>query len=261
MSGLRRVLAQRGPGALVILGLLALWEYYSRSADSVYVPRLGAIGTSFRENWLFERVSSDLVPSLVRLFAGYSASLLIGIAAGMVIGAVPIVRRSVIPVVDFVRSVPATALVPFAIVIFGIGDGAKIFLVVVAATWPVLLNVVAAVANIDPVRADAATAYRIPVALRVRKVILPSATPAVLAGARTGLAIALIVVIVSEMFASVNGLGHFVILAAKTFRLTDMWSGVLLVGLLGFLLNIAFLRVERRLLRRHGFSAAAGERN
>lgn len=253
MKHLQRALAERGPGIAVIVGVLALWEYVARSMDSTFFPQLSAIATSFRENWLFERVPTDLVPTLTRLFLGFSLSLLIGIAAGMAIGAIPLVRRGVMPVIDFLRSIPASALIPFAIVVFGIGDSGKIFLVVVSATWPILLNVVSATANIDPVTADAASAYRIPLGLRIRKLILPSTTPAILAGARTGLAIALIVVIVSEMFGSVNGLGHFVMLASATFRITDMWSGVVLVGLLGYLLNLAFLRIERRLLRRHGY--------
>lgn len=257
MTALKRGIAERAPGVVVVAGVLALWEYASASMDSPYVPGLGPIATSFEQNWLFERITTDLVPTLTRLFLGFSLSLLIGIAGGMAIGAVPLIRRGVMPVVDFLRSIPASALIPFAIVVFGIGDSGKVFLVVVSATWPVLLNVVSATANIDPVTADAARAYRIPLWLRVRKLILPSITPAILAGARTGLAIALIVVIVSEMFGSVNGLGHFVMLASSTFRITDMWSGVVLVGVLGYLLNLVFVRVERRLLKRHGHLAAA----
>lgn len=244
------------PGILTIVLLLVAWEAYSRSQDTPFIPSLALIASSFADNWLFERVPIDLVPSLERLAVGYSVSLFLGVGLGAAIGSYAPLRRTIMPTIEFLRSLPSTALVPFAIVAFGFGMVGKAFLIVFAGTWPILLNVSSAVANLNPLTLDAARAYRIPRLLRIRKIVIPAVMPPLMAGARTSLGIALIMVVVSEMFASTSGIGHYVVQAERTFQLANMWSGVLLIGLVGYSLNAAFLAVQHRVLRGHGPTVA-----
>lgn len=231
------------------LVLLAVWWTASSSSESLYFPALRDIVQAFADLWLFERLSSDILPSLGRMTAGYLAAAAIGILGGLALGSWPRVLRAVEPLVDFLRSVPPPALLPLAIVLFGIGNAMKIFIIVLVCVWPVLLNTVDGVRAMDPTMAAMARVYRVTGLERLRTVTLPAAAPQIFAGLRTSLSLALIMMVVSEMIASSNGIGHFVIEAQRTFAVTDMWAGILLIGILGYLINAGFVLLERRVLR------------
>ncbi|MQY11761.1 hypothetical protein SRB5_18800 [Streptomyces sp. RB5] len=244
--------AHRLLGLLVFAVLVAAWWLGSQNSLNPFYPPLEVITQHFRDNWLFERVPGDLVPSMWRLAVGYLIGVAAGAGLGMLIGVRPRLRRAVTPVIDFMRSLPPTALIPTAIVVIGIGSSGKVGLIALACVWPVLLNTVTAVANLDVIWSQTAKAYRISGWRYLRRVQLPGALPQILAGARAALAVALIMVVVTEMVGSTEGIGHFVIQAQRTFALADMWSGVLLIGLIGFAINALFVAVQRGLLRSHG---------
>lgn len=236
--------------------LLTAWWVASGSSESLYFPALRDIVQAFGDLWLFERLGSDILPSLGRMTAGYLGAAVIGIAGGLALGSWPRVLRAVEPLVDFLRSVPPPALLPLAIVLFGIGNAMKIFIIVLVCVWPVLLNTVDGVRAMDPTMGAMTRVYRVTGLDRLRKVTLPAAAPQIFAGLRTSLSLALIMMVVSEMIASSNGIGHFVIEAQRTFAVTDMWAGILLIGVLGYLINAGFVLLERRVLRWYHASRA-----
>lgn len=244
--------AYRLLGLIVFAALVAAWWLGSRNSANPFYPPLRVIIQHFHDNWLFSRVPGDLAPSMARLAVGYSLGVVVGAGLGMLIGVRPRLRHAVTPVIDFMRSLPPTALIPTVIVIVGIGSTGKVWLIGLACVWPVLLNTITAVANLDTTWWQTARAYRIRGWRYLYRVQLPGALPQILAGARTSLAIALIMVVVTEMVGSIDGIGHFVIQAQRTFALADMWSGVVLIGLIGFAVNALFVAVQRRLLRSQG---------
>jgi ABC-type nitrate/sulfonate/bicarbonate transport system permease component len=240
--------------ALEIAGpllLLGAWQIWTVRAASPFWPPIDEIGRAFDREWLSAAAWQHLLPSLGRLLAGYAMGVTVGIGAGLVIGASRLVAQLVDPIVHFFRALPAPVLVPFAILVFGVGDEMKVALIAVAVLWPVLLNTVDGVRGADPVLLDTARAHQIPAGARLRLVVLPWALPSIFAGLRTSLAIALALMIISEMVASTNGIGYTVVEAQRTFAIPEMWAGLLVVGLFGNLATIAFTRVERRVLRWH----------
>ena len=241
---------------LVLIALIWVW---TNGAQSYYYPPLGDVATAFADTWLFERFGEDIMPSLGRLAAGFVLAVVGGIALGVVLGRRPTLRRMLTPVIEFLRAIPAPALIPFAILVLGVDNDAKIFLIAVVCFCPVLLNAIDGVAGVEPTLLDTTTVYRIGAFDRLRFVILPAAAPQIFAGIRTSLSLSLILMVISEMVASSNGIGYFILQSQRSFAITEMWSGILLLGLLGYLFNAAFTLIERRILAWH-FGARAGAR-
>lgn len=231
--------------------VLLAYGFWSAQADNFFFPPLLEILREFRETWLFDRVTVDLTPSLLRLLAGYSIAVTGGVLAGVALGLSRTARLATEPVIEFLRALPAPALIPFALLLFGTGDNSKIFIIALGTVWPILLNTIDGVRGIESQQLDMARSYRIPASARLAHIILPAATPRIFAGMRTSLSIGIILMVVSEMVASVNGLGYFVLESQRGFAIPEMWTGIVLLGLIGYILNWLFLRVEARFLFWH----------
>ncbi|MCO8271458.1 ABC transporter permease [Actinoplanes sp. TRM 88003] len=237
--------------------LFAAWYLLSAGSESFYAPPLSKILESFGKTWTLDRLTADVVPSLLRLGAGYLLAAVIGVALGITIGLNRWVRATLEPVLEFFRAVPPPVLVPVIMLFAGIGDGMKVIVIVFGCVWPVLLNTVEGVRAVDSVQIDTARAYGISGPARIGRVILPAASPQIAAGLRQALSIAIILMVISEMFAASNGLGFTIVQFQRSFAIPEMWSGIILLGLLGFGLSLLFRLAEGRALRwYHGLRAA-----
>ena len=239
--------------ALALLGLpavlFAVWWFASAGSTDFYRPPLARILVAFKETWFSRRLLDDVAPSLARLAAGYAAALLAGIALGVAIGSSARLRAYVEPVLEFLRAIPPPVLVPIVILVAGIGDLMKVLVIVSGCLWPILLNTVEGVRAVDEVLADTARTYRIRGGMRLRHLVLRAASPQIVTGARQALSIGIILMVISEMFAASSGLGFTVVQFQRGFEIPEMWSGVLLLGLIGVLLSLAFRLVDTRILK------------
>lgn len=231
--------------------LLVGYAVWAGRETSFYFPPLGAVRDRFVDLWLFDRVGQDLLPSLRRLAIGYGLCVLLGVGAGLLLGAFRLVQQAVQPFAEFLRALPAVALIPFGLLVFGIGDTMKVFIIVVGAVWPILLNTIDGVRGVEPGMLEMARAYRVGRWGRIRDVVIPAALPRMVAGMRTSLSIAIILMVVSEMVASRDGVGYFVLESQRRFAIRDMWTGIILLGIIGYLANLLFVQAERRVLRWH----------
>lgn len=240
-------------GLQFVLPALVLLAYglWSAQAGNFFFPPLLDIARTFQETWLFSRVSVDLVPSLLRLLCGYAIAVVAGVVAGIALGLSRTARLASEPVTEFLRALPAPALIPFALLLFGTGDNSKIFIIALGTVWPILLNTIDGVRGLETLQLDMARSYQIPPRARLLHIIVPAAAPRIFAGMRTSLSIGIILMVVSEMVASSNGLGYFVLESQRGFAIPEMWSGIVLIGIVGYTLNWLFLRVEARVLRWH----------
>lgn len=239
--------------------LLVVWAALTVNANSFIFPSLIEILKKFQQIWLFARVESDVVPSLLRLFVGYSIAMVLAIVIGIPLGLYELPRRATAPIVEFFRAIPSPALIPFAIAAIGVGWGMKIFVIAFVCVWPALLSTIDGVRGIEPTMNETARMYRISGLQKLLYVVLPGAMPQILAGMRTSLSLALILMVISEMVASTEGIGFFVLQSQRSFAIPEMWSGILLLGILGYALNYVFVVAERRLLAWHrGARANAG---
>ncbi|MCX4903812.1 ABC transporter permease [Streptomyces sp. NBC_00878] len=228
--------------------LVALWWLASDDNTDIYWPSLRTILTTFPDVWTGERWRDDVLPSLLRLSAGYACAAVAGVALGTVIGSYRRVRAVCEPVLEFLRAVPPPVLVPVIMLFAGIGDTMKIAVIASGCVWPILLNTVEGVRAVDSVMSETARSYDITGVARLRHVVLPSASPQIFAGLRQALSIGIILMVISEMFAASNGLGFTVVQFQRGFAIPEMWTGILLLGLLGFVLSVVFRLVERRVL-------------
>lgn len=231
--------------------LLVAYDGWARTADDFFFPPLSEIGATFADEWLFTRIPTDLLPSLVRMLAGFALAVLIGVALGTLLGFSRTLSTALDPVLQFLRALPPPALIPVSLLVFGAGDSAKVFLIALGAVWPVLLNTVDGVRGVDRTALDMARSYRVPAHARLTRLVLPAALPRIFAGARTALGIAIILMVVSELIGADNGVGYVVQLAQRGFDIPEMWAGTVLLGLLGFSANALFVAVEKRVLHWH----------
>jgi ABC-type nitrate/sulfonate/bicarbonate transport system permease component len=241
---LRRVLLVAGLPVV----LVALWWVTTDRSTSFFIPPLRTIVGVFGDTWLQGRLTSDVLPSLLRLAVGYALALVVGVAAGVAIGSSRTLRSVLEPVLEFFRAIPPPVLVPILILLAGIGDGMKVLVIVSGCVWPVLLNTVEGVRGLDEVLKETGRVYRIRGVSRLRHLVLRGASPQIAAGARQALSVGIILMVISEMFAASNGLGFTVIQFQRGFAVPQMWSGILLLGLIGVLLALVFRLVESRAL-------------
>lgn len=232
------------------VGLVALWWWASRDSTSYLNPPLAEVVASLRDDWL-GRLHSDLVPSLRRFAVGYLLAAALGVAGGTALGLAPRLRRASRPVTEFVRSVPPPLLFPFALVVFGIGDDSKVALIVLGSLWPVLLNTADGIRGVDVQVVDVARSFGLGRPMQVSHVLLPAASPKIVAGLRIALSVALLLMVVSEMRAGTNGLGYQIRAAQRSFDTAETYAGVIVIGTVGLLANLAFVAVESRLMRWH----------
>lgn len=228
--------------------LLAAWTAYTTVQYSVYFPPPQEIVAAALD-WLPQGWSEDLAPSVRNLAVGFLAATVIGIVAGFIIGSVRWVYSLTMPLIDFLRSIPKPAIIPLFVLILGIGPQSRILIITLGALWPILIGTIDGIRGVEQRYLDVARVFRVTGLRRVLRVMLPAASPQILAGMKTGIGLAIVMVVVSEMIASANGLGYFILRSQRVFDLPYMWAGTIVLGLLGFLLSFGFERLERRLLK------------
>ncbi|WP_420032151.1 ABC transporter permease [Streptomyces sp. cg28] len=228
--------------------LVAVWWLASDGSTSFYAPPLRTILGRFDDTWTPDRLRDDVLPSVARLAAGYAAAAVVGVTVGVGIGTSRRARALSEPALEFLRAVPPPVLVPVIMLFAGIGDTMKIAVIASGCVWPVLLNTVTGVRSVDQVASDTARSYGLTGAARLRHLVLPAASPQIFAGLRQALSIGVILMVISEMYASSSGLGFAVVEFQRSFAVPEMWTGILVLGLLGVLLSVLFRIVERRAL-------------
>ena len=231
------------------LALLALWWLITLGEPNVFFPSPEKVLTAFAETWFGERLLVDVLPSVGRLLLGLVLAIVFGIAAGLLIGSIRWLREMAEPALEFIRAVPPPVLIPVLMLLMGITDAMKVFVIALGCVWPVLLNTVEGVRATDSVLSDTTQVYGLSGWARVRYLVLPAATPQIIAGIRISLSIGLILMVVSEMFASASGLGFAIIQFQRSYAIADMWSGIVILGLIGLGMSLIYQWCERRILR------------
>lgn len=248
-------IAQWARSLLVVLWLpvcliAALWYATSRSTSPFYPP-LQEIMDRFGELWFSERFRTDVLPSLLNLLCGYLLALAVGVVVGLLLGKLHRLRAALTPQVEFFRCLPSIALVPLVLVGFGIGEGAKVAIIAFGSVWPILLSAIDGSRAVDPVLRDVAAVTRLSRTATFLRVVLPSAAPSIMAGARVSLSIAVVLVVVSELAGADHGIGYVLLSSQRRFAMTDMWAAMVLFGVIGYALNLLFRLTERRVISWH----------
>jgi ABC-type nitrate/sulfonate/bicarbonate transport system permease component len=238
----------------VLVTLIVAWQLITTAVDDrVNWPTFAAIAGRLWEMWISNPDAwvDSLLPSMVRLIVGWSAAVVIGVAVGTAIGLSTRVRDYVDPIIQFLRAIPPPTLLVLFIVLLGIGDAMKIAMILFGVIWPILINTADGVASVEPLQLETGRAYRIGFRAELRQIVLPSAAPKIFAGLRVSLSIAVILMVISELYAATDGVGFQLVQAQRSFRALDVWSTVVLLGIIGYTLNTILAIVEGRVLRWH----------
>lgn len=250
----------------LLVVLLVLWEVAARLNPTVYFPPLSAVAVRFVEQWfsadpatlfLSETFRENVAVSLSRFLRGWGIAIVVGVLLGFVLARVRVAGLMYVPVVRFLIAVPKTALLPIAVQIFGIADGMNIFLIALGTVWLIVIHTLDGVHEVSTSYLISARSLRLSRPRFYLYVLLPAAAPSILAGIRVSLGIGLILMVVSELYATTSGLGYQIMRSQQTIMYLDMWSALVLVSLLGIGLNAAFSLLENRLLhwqRRSGLA-------
>ena len=239
--------------ALVALALpvvlIALWWILSAHSTSFFWPPLSTIVQTFPQTWTADPILHDVLPSLARLGTGYLIALAAGVALGTAIGSSGTLRALSEPFLEFLRAVPPPVLVPVIALFAGYtGWTAKVITIALGCLWPILLNTVEGVRSLDEVLRDTARSYRLGRFATFWHVVLRGSSPRIATGARQALSIGVILMVISELFGANRGLGAAIVQFQRGFAIPQMWTGIILLGLLGVALSGLFRLVEHRSL-------------
>ncbi len=235
--------------------LVVAWWLISAHDHSLYVPSLKTIVDEMGTSSFLSNVGPALLVSGKNFLIGLAIATFVGIVGGLIVGTWNLLYQALFPVLEFCRAVPAVAILPMAILFFGIGAEMKIVVIAFGTVWPIFLNATDAVRSIEPVINQTTSCYRIRARDRIVYVMLPAITPQVIAGVRVSLSIGIAIVVISELVGSSSGIGYFILDQQRTFAFPAMWGGTIVLGLVGYAVNLSFRGVERSLLRRHGPTA------
>ena len=258
MSSTQRRALKIGLEITVPLAILAAWQAYTVHLDSSKFPRLSTILVEFQHMWLFSQFGEHVVPSLERIGLGLPIAVVVGIGLGIPIGLSRWARLWTMPHIEFWRAMPPPALLPISIIlVHSIGNRQKVAFIAFFCLFPILLNTIDGVRSIDPTMLETARSYNIPRRESIRRLVLPAASPQIAAGMRTAVSLAVITMVLSEYFSSTSGVGYVLLISKNTFEFTPMWAAIVLIGVLGYVLNVALplrraqaARVASRLARR-----------
>jgi ABC-type nitrate/sulfonate/bicarbonate transport system permease component len=246
--------AGRAAGSLggVVVVLVAL-EVLSRAEviPSRYFPPISKIFGALVDQLGTRSLWAAVLHTLQGWFWGLLVAVVIAIPLGILLGSNDLLFHALRPVVEFLRPVPSVALIPLAILQFGVGLDSKIFLAAFAAVWPLLIQTMYGVRDVKPMQLETARSYQIRRRDVLGRVILPSIVPYVATGVRLASAVSLILTVTAELVIGVPGLGESINVAQSSAAIDNMYALIIVTGLLGWVLNGIFVRLERFLLHWH----------
>lgn len=230
--------------------LLLLWEFLSRTGllDIRFFPPPTAIVGTFIEmvvsGILFEHVGV----SLYRIFLGFLLGVIPGVVIGLLMGLYSPIRHFISPIVMAIMPIPTLALLPIIIILFGIGDLSKVIAIAGSVFFPVVINTVAGVINIDKIYLDVAKNYGAGRASFFMKIALPGALPVMLEGIQMGQAIALLTIVAAEMIGATSGIGFLIWTSYKAFLLQEMYVGLILISFFGYLFSLVLRGLQKKMV-------------
>ncbi|HEU4734947.1 MAG TPA: ABC transporter permease [Kofleriaceae bacterium] len=240
-------------GALGLVGVALIFELVPRIGlvSPRYLPPVSAMLAAL----VHEARAAGFWQALLETLRGWALGLAIavtaGALAGVVIGSVRGLAAATASTIEFLRPIPSVALIPIAVLLYGAQLRSTLLLVVYASLWPVLVQAIHGVADVDPVARDTARVYRLSRWAEVRYLVLPTALPYLMTGLRLSASVALILAITSELVIGAPGLGKELGLAMASSAVPAMYALVLVIGLLGVVINAGFRALERRVLAWH----------
>ena len=235
----------------VLIGFLAIWQIASRQGwinPSVFPP-IDAIVAALWNGIAGGALLDDIAISLQRSGTAFAAAVVVAIPLGLFMGQVRAIETALDPILQLFRQTSALALYPVFILMLGLGEASKVFVIFWATLFPLLLNTISGVKEVDPKLIEMARVYGATRTTVFRRVVLPAAVPSIFVGLRLSATTALLLLIASEMIGANKGVGFQVMNAQYNFQIPLMFAAIFLLACLGLAANYALVLLQRRLCR------------
>jgi NitT/TauT family transport system permease protein len=249
----------REPLIAVIFPLtaLVLWHFATYGQKYALIPPPSEVALALydlavggiNDDAFSQTLHIHLLASISRVYGGFFLAVVAALPLGLLIGRIPLIRQLLDPTFQVLRPIPVTAWLPLAMIIFGLGPRSAVFLVCLGAFYPVLINTIFGVRSVDGRLIEAASMLGCTGTAQFFKVVLPASLPAIFTGLRVGLGFAWVVIVVGEMTGVQTGLGAIIMEARQLSRTEIVISGMIVIGLAGFVSDRLVMLVGRRLLR------------
>lgn len=241
---------RRACGFLLLAALLSFWEVSSRAGwiVSAYWPPVSQIFAAAIAQLAGGEILLALASTLRRAAIGYMAASVAGIVLGIVLARSRVLRYALLPLIEIVRPMPTPAVIPPLILLLGVDDALKIFIVALASFFPIFSNTFAGVATVDDTLIQTAKTFRTSTVRLLALVVFPATLPSIAAGLRTATSLCLVVAVLSEMIAGSSGIGYYLVETQYAMRPDLMYAAVLYLAATGYALNRIFLALEARMV-------------
>lgn len=235
--------------AIVIVALLFVWEVAPRAGlvDRTFFPPISEIAAAWWQLLLSGDLIEHTIASLSRSLGGFTLAIVISIPLGLAIGWWKPVSEYLNPLLELLRNTAALAILPVFILLLGLGETSKIAIVFYACTFPLLLNTISGVKNVDPLLIKSARSMGLSQVRLFRKVIIPAATPTIFVGIRQAGAGSILVLVAAEMVGAKSGLGYLIQYTQFNFQITNMYAGIISISVIGLIINYLLVTLEKRL--------------
>ncbi|MGF6778582.1 NitT/TauT family transport system permease protein [Paraburkholderia sp. GAS334] len=235
--------------SIAIVVFIALWEALPRLGwvDATFLPPFSTVARALVEMLVSGELTSHLLASTGRALGGFVIAIAIGVPLGLFIGWYRALADILNPLLEIFRNTAPLAILPVFVLILGMGETSKISMVVYSCIWPVVLNTVSGVRNVDPLLIRSARSMGLSPLRLFYKVVLPASVPTVFTGIRVAGAYSILVLIAAEMVGAKAGLGYLVNYSQFTFEIPKMYAGIITLSVLGLAFNQVVVIAERRL--------------
>jgi ABC-type nitrate/sulfonate/bicarbonate transport system permease component len=254
-----KLLKELSRWVVLVVGVL-LWQLWASAHHSPFFPPPSTILDRMYHLWFSgpashvfftKNATGNLLPSIWRTLGGLAIATVIGVPLGIAIGRSRTMSEYLEPLLQFARALPVVTMAPVFLALFKIGTQMEVATIAFGTLWPILLNTIDGASSVDPVQVETAEAFRLSRAQRLTQLIIPSALPKIFTGFRLSLSLALILMVFSELVGSSNGIGYEMLNAQNSFDMVQLWSTIVVLGILGYLLNAILSAVQRLALSWH----------
>lgn len=243
------VLANLARRSAAILAFLAVWEIFPRLdlVDTTFLPPFSEVAAALWNLLLSGELIEHIAASASRALAGFLIAIAISVPLGLAIGWYGRLAATLDPLLEVFRNTAPLALLPVFVLMLGLGETSKVAMVIYSCVWPILLNTVSGVRNVEPLLLKSARSMGLSPFRLFLRVVLPAASPTIFTGIRVSGAYSILVLIAAEMVGAKAGLGYLINYAQFNFQITEMYAGIVTLSVLGLVFNQILVQIERRL--------------
>jgi len=235
---------------MIIIGLgLVLWELFSKTGrlSALFFPAPTTIVASLFQMILNGKLAIHLVATVERLVIGFAIGGSAGLLLGLAMGWSPRLRQIIDPLIAAIHPIPKIAIFPLIMIIFGIGEASKIVAISIAAFFPMLINCMTGVRQLNPVYFEVTQNYRASSWKTFSRVVVPGSSPLILTGTRLAINMAMVIAIAVELLAAKEGLGVIIWFSWQTLRIEELYASLVVIALLGIGINLFLQFLSKRL--------------